>query len=114
MSEILPTSKFDLKMQCIAIARGNVEEATKLYEFFVGDINIPDVTPPSPTAIQQIKDTTGSLFGWIKENRDDIAEAYNFVQSVRKGMPIVNSEVSEAAGMASPLPPIPPSPPVSQ
>ena len=48
MGNIRPTSKFDLKMQCIAIARGNVEEAEKLYSFLAGDINIPDVTRHSP------------------------------------------------------------------
>ena len=43
MANIVPTSKFDLKMQCLAIARGNVEEAERLYKFLAGDINIPDV-----------------------------------------------------------------------
>lgn len=55
MANIRPTSKFDLKMQCIVIARGNVEEAEKLYSFLAGDINIPDVTPPTPSVMQQIK-----------------------------------------------------------
>lgn len=36
MANIVPSSKFDLKMQCIAIARGNVEEAERLYKFLAG------------------------------------------------------------------------------
>lgn len=89
MGNIRPTSKFDLKMQCIAIARGNVEEAEKLYSFLAGDINIPDVTPPTPSIMQQIKDTAGGIFGFVKENQGDFVQAYNFIQSIRNGTPLV-------------------------
>lgn len=108
MANIVPTSKFDLKMQCITIARGNVDEAEKLYKFLAGDINIPDVTPPTPTLMQQIKDTAGSLFGFVKENQGDLLQAYNFMQSMRSGAPIQFSNISEAASVATDLPPLSP------
>lgn len=108
MAQIVPTSKFDLKMQCIAIARGNVDEAEKLYRFLAGDINIPDVTPPTPTLMQQIKDTAGSLFGFVKENQGDLMQAYNLFQSMRNGAPLQSAGVAEAASAAAELPPLSP------
>lgn len=107
MANIVPTSKFDLKMQCIAIARGNVEEAERLYKFLAGDINIPDVTPPAPTIMQQIKDTAGSLFGFVKENQSDFVQAYNFIQSMRNGSPMQSTSISESSPCSS-LPPLSP------
>lgn len=107
MANIVPTSKFDLKMQCIAIARGNVDEAEKLYNFLAGDIAIPDVTPPAPTLMQQIKDTAGGLFGFVKENQGDFIQAYNYIQAIRNGVPIQES-VAGTAGAATELPPLTP------
>lgn len=105
MANIVPTSKFDLKMQCIAIARGNVDEAEKLYNFLAGDIQIPDVTPPAPSIMQQIKDTAGGLFNFVKENQGDFVQAYNFIQSMRSGDPVT---IPDAAPVAPDLPPLTP------
>ena len=108
MANIVPTSKFALKMQCMAIARGDVEEAEKLYKFLAGDMNIPDVTPPAPTLMQQIKETAGGLFGFVKENQGDFVQAYNFIQAIRNGAPV---PVPDAAPVATNLPPLtPPNP----
>lgn len=107
MANIVPTSKFDLKMQCIAIARGNVEEAEKLYNFLAGDITIPDVTPQPPTIMQQIKDTAGGLFGFVKENQGDFIQAYNYIQAIRNGAPI-QASAADVTAPASELPPLTP------
>lgn len=104
MANIVPTSKFDLKMQCIAIARGNVDEAEKLYNFLAGDISIPDVTPPNPSIMQQIKETAGGIFGFVKENQGDFVQAYNFIQAIRNGAPVQIS----AAEVSSPVDELPP------
>lgn len=108
MANIVPTSKFDLKMQCIAIAKGNVEEAEKLYAFLAGDINIPDVTPPVPSVMQQIKDTAGGIFNFVKENQGDFVQAYKFIQAMRSGSPIQATDVAQAAQVATDLPPLTP------
>lgn len=110
MSSIVPTSKFDLKMQCIAIAKGNIDEADRLYEFLAGDLNIPDVTPPAPTLMQQIKETAGSFFGFVKENQGDFVQAYNYIQAIRNGAPLQASGISSGAAQmaqaATDLPPL--------
>lgn len=102
MANIVPTSKFDLKMQCIAIARGNVDEAEKLYNFLAGDIAIPDVTAPAPTIMQQIKETAGGLFGFVKENQGDFIQAYNYIQAIRNGAAIQDAQ----AAVTTELPPL--------
>lgn len=79
-----PTSKFDLKMQCLAIANGNVDEAMKLYAFVADDLQIPDIAVSPPTTLQQVKSIAGNVFGWVKENKEDILGMYDFVQSFRK------------------------------
>lgn len=108
MGQIRPTSKFDLKMQCIAIAHGDVEEAEKLYNFLAGDITIPDITPTPPTLMQQIKENAAGVFNWIKDNRGDLAEAYNYIQAIRRGEPISQTAADAASAAVSDLPPIPP------
>ncbi len=111
MASIVPTSKFDLKMQCIAIACGNVDEADRLYKFLAGDLNIPDVTPPTPTLMQQIKDTAGSFLGFVKENQGDFVQAYNYIQAIRNGSPLQVADLasaSQTAQAATDLPPLTP------
>lgn len=108
MANIVPTSKFDLKMQCIAIARGNVDEAEKLYKFLAGDISIPDITPPTPTVMQQMKDTIGGLFGFVKENQSDFVQAYNYIQAIRNGAPMQAANIANAAQTAQAATELPP------
>ncbi len=108
MANIIPTSKFDLKMQCVAIARGNVDEAEKLYKFLAGDIAIPDTTPPAPTIMQQIKETAGGLFGFVKENQGDFIQAYNYIQAIRNGAPIQDVAGAAQATITPELPPLTP------
>ncbi len=94
-----PTSKFDLKMQCLAIANGNVDEAMKLYDFVADGLDIPDITMPPPTTMQQVKTMASNVFGWVKENKDDIAGIYDLVRNFRKG-----NAVEVAAEMVNELP----------
>lgn len=106
MVNIVPTSKYDLKMQCMAIAKGNLEEAGKLYNFLAKDLNIPDVIHPKPTVMQQIKETAGSLFGFVKDNQNDFVQAYNYIQAIRTGSPIQAANIADAAQSAAELPPL--------
>lgn len=103
MKNIRTTSKLSLKFSCYAICKGDVEKAEQLYDYFAKDMQLPDVDPISPTTFQQVKDTAGTLFGWFKENRDDVVQAFNFVQSLRKGQPIITTP-------SAPIESIPPLP----
>ena len=51
--------------------------------------------------MQQVKNIAGSVFGWVKENKDGLLEAYNVVRSLRNG-----SVVETAAEAVTDLPPL--------
>ena len=79
------SSKMSLKMSCINACKGDVQRAKELYDFLSEGIkSIPDFDIQPPSMVQQIKETVGSVFGWVKENREDIVQAVGFVQSIVK------------------------------
>lgn len=105
MSTIQPTSKASLKMQCLYICKGDIDEAEKLYDYFVRDMpNLPDFDPVPGTWLDNTKDMANGLMGWLGENKDTIAQAYSFIRQViaNKGaLPPITPEAP-----VTPLPPI--------
>lgn len=103
LSMIQPTSKVALKISCLASANGDLDKATKLYDFFVKDMpDLPDFEPQMPTKFQQARDAVGSAMNWFKDNRDEIVQAWDFIQQLRGGAPI-GANAAPPAG----VPPIP-------
>ena len=95
-----PSSKMALKMSCLQTANGDVKKAQELYAFLSeGMETMPDYPIQQPSAMQQLQQTTGKFFGWVKENQGDLMQAWNFIQSMRGGQPIA-------------MPPTPAAPPV--
>ena len=82
LNDIQPTSKTSLKMTCLRIAQGNLKEATALYDFLAADITLPDFDPVKPTFLEQTRDTANGILGWLKENRDTLAEGYDFIKGI--------------------------------
>lgn len=96
-----PTSKYDLKLQCMATARGDIDLAERMYEFLAKDINLPDIAVPPPSRFEQARQFAGSAIEWLRTNKGEIANVYNFIQSVRRGEPIVTM-----ASAAAEVPPV--------
>lgn len=87
---IVPTSKVSLKTSCLMACNNDIDKAAKLYEFFAKDLaSLPDFDVPKPSTFEQIKNVAGDVFGWLDQNQDKIANAYNIIKSVRNGEPIV-------------------------
>lgn len=101
LSRINPTSKLSLKMSCIAIADGDLEKATKMYEFFAADMDLPDTDPVPPTKMQMIKSSVEEVSGLIKNNKDDIMDLVGFV------MGIVGKKAPATSSGAANIPPLP-------
>lgn len=102
---IRPTSKATLKIQCLFACKGDVEESGKLYDYFAKDMpELPDYDPVPPTWMDNTKETVNGLMGWVTENKDTLAQAYNFIQQVvsKRGLPTIG----ETTGMVEPLPDI--------
>jgi hypothetical protein len=100
---IKPTSKSTAKMQCLFACKGNIEEAEKLYDFLTKDMpNLPDFDPVAPSNMQQVKETALGLFGWFKENQDEVLTVVDFIKNMRKG----GGGMPPSAPPSAPLPPI--------
>lgn len=99
LNMIKPTSKAELKRECLYLSNLDVAKAERMYDFLVKDMDIPDVEPASKPFIQNFGDQANSVFGWFRENQDMIGQAVDFIKglvSSRKG----------PVPPASPLPPI--------
>ena len=107
ISAMRPTSKATLKMQCLMVCKGDIDEALKLYDFFAKDMpDLPDFDRPAPTWQQNTADTVNGVMNWLKDNGPSIQQAYQFVQQViqnRGVIPPVTPDIEEAA---EPLPEI--------
>jgi hypothetical protein len=96
---INPASKMSLKMSCLVACNNDIDKAEKLYKFLSDGVEtLPDFDVPQPTIIQQVQDGAGKVFGWVKENREDIMQAWGFIQSMRNG------KVAETVAEIPPIP----------
>lgn len=98
-----PTSKASLKMQCLLTCNGDLEKATKLYDFMIKDMeDLPMFDVQPPTTMQQVKETIGQGMGWLKENQNEIMQGIEWIRSMfgkGGGMP-------PNGATPSPIPPI--------
>lgn len=97
---VKPTSKADLKRQCLYLCNLNVEKAEKMYDFLVkGMDGIPDVEPAQMPFMQRFGEQANGIIGWLRENQDILGQGVDFIKGIisRKGGP---------TPPATPLPPI--------
>ena len=73
IANIRPTSKAALKMQCLYSCNGDIDKATRLYDYLIkGMEDLPIYDPVQPTSMQQFKEGAIQTFGWINQNQDTI------------------------------------------
>lgn len=101
-----PTSKSSLKSFCIMVSKGNIDEAERLYNFYIKDMDdLPMFDPQPPTWADNAKQTVGSFFDFVKENKDGFGQVYdlfrNFMAARGKNLPSMGGETP-----SNPLPPI--------
>ncbi len=107
ISAMRPTSKATLKMQCLMVCKGDIDEAMKLYDYFAKDMpDLPDYDRPTPTWQQNTADTVNGIMGWLKDNGGTIQQAYQFIQQVIANKGVLPAVAADAAEAAEPLPPI--------
>lgn len=100
---IKPTSKSSCKMQCLFSCGGDIDKAERLYDFMTKDMpNLPDFDPVPVSGFQQAKETAVSLFGWLKENQNEVMTAVDFIKNIRGG----GGGIPPATPPSAPLPPI--------
>ena len=103
LDNFVPTSKVQLKRFCFAFHNGDSKKAQEMYDYFAEGLNLPDVDPVPPSMMEKIKNGVMGITGFVKENQDDIVNAYNLIQHIVKNkgaIPLPNATPTE------PLPPI--------
>lgn len=109
---INPTSKASLKTQCLLLGNGDIEQANKLYDYFAKDMpELPPYDAPTPTWIDNTKDSLSSLFSLIGQHKDGLSQGYDIIRSLlnAKGvnLPSLAEDAEETAeAVESDLPPI--------
>ena len=106
MQGIRPTSKASLKMQCLMVCKGDIEESEKLYDYFAKDMpELPDYDPVPQTWQQNTAQTVNGIMAWLKENQGTLAQAYDFIQGIIRNKGAL-PPAGEPSGTVTPLPPI--------
>jgi hypothetical protein len=106
---IRPTSKATLKMQCLMVCKGDIDEANKLYDYFAKDMpELPDYDPVQPTWMDNTKDVANGLINWLGNNKTTLAQAYDIIRGVTGNRlpPLSLGSNTVETPSAEPLPPI--------
>ena len=98
----VPTSKASLLQVAMWYHRGNIDKAQEMVDFYTKNMDLPDFDPVPPTLIQQIRDNATGLFGFIRENQNEIVQGYQFIQGIIKNKGVLPVAAEEATA----LPPI--------
>jgi len=107
ISAMRPTSKATLKMQCLMVCKGDIDEAMKLYDYFAKDMpDLPDYDRPQPTWQQNTAQTVNGIMDWLKANGGTLQQAYQFVQQVIANKGVLPTIAADAEEATEPLPPI--------
>ena len=97
----VPTSKAQLLQVAMWYHKGDVHKAQEMVDFYTKNMSLPDFDPIAPTFMQQLKGSASEIYGWIKDNQEDIVQGYQFIQGIIKNKGAI---IPETTG--SPLPPI--------
>ncbi|MCM1168880.1 MAG: hypothetical protein NC324_02980 [Bacteroides sp.] len=101
------SSKITLKLSCMQACKGDVEEAKKMYDFFSGDMNLPDYPEPRLGAVQKFTQQADALFGWVDQNGEKFLKGFNMIQMLRGRAPIPFQQAAGAAAENA-IPPLNP------
>lgn len=83
LKAVQPTSKATLKMQCLVVCKGDIDEANRLYEYFAKDMPaLPDYDPAPHTWVDSTKDAANGIVGWIGNNKDALVQTYEFIRGM--------------------------------
>lgn len=107
LQAVRPTSRATLKMQCLFACKGDIDEATRLYEYFAKDMpGLPDYDPVPPTWVDNTKDLANGIVSWLGSNKDTLAQGYEILRSITGNRlpPLMGNAAAETT--AEPLAPI--------
>lgn len=102
IQNFVPTSKAQLLQVAMYLNNGDIAKAQEFVDYYAKNLDLPDFDPIQPTFMQQLTSNASGFFAWIKENKDDIVQGYQYVHSIIKN----KGELPLASPDGEPLPPI--------
>ena len=107
---INPTSKMSVSQQCLLIAKGDIDEAKKLRDYFADVMDdLPPVDMPEPTVMDKTKNTLNGILSWGGEHQQGLMQLYEMIRAMtgnRLPPLTIPGMAAEAEVAAAPLPPI--------
>lgn len=106
---INPTSKMSVSQQCLLIAKGDIDEAKKLRDYFADVMtDLPVVDQPDPTWVDNTKNVLNGILSWSGEHQQGLLQIYEIVRGMTGNRlpPLVFSGLPAESEAAAPLPPI--------
>ena len=107
---IQPTSKMSISQQCLLIAKGDIDEAKKLRDYFADVMDdLPPVDMPEPTVMDKTKNTLNGILSWSGEHQQGLMQLYEMIRAMTGNRlpPLTIPGMSaEAEAAPTPLPPI--------
>lgn len=106
---INPTSKMSISQQCLLIAKGDIEEAKKLRDYFADVIDgLPVIDQPDPTWVDNTKNVLNGIISWGGEHQQGLLQIYEIVRGMTGNRlpPLTLTGMAETETPAVPLPPI--------
>ena len=106
---IQPTSKMSISQQCLLIAKGDIDEAKKLRDYF-SDVmeDLPVVDQPAPTWMDSTKNTLNGLLSWSGEHQNGLLQLYEIIRGMTGGKlpPLTLPGMTPEVPPAAPIPDI--------
>ena len=107
---INPTSKMSVSQQCLLIAKGDIDEAKKLRDYFADVMDdLPPVDMPEPTVMDKTKNTLNGILSWGGEHQQGLLQFYEIIRNMTGGKlpPLtLTGMTAEPVEAAAPLPEI--------
>lgn len=76
------TSKRALLDSAMLMCEGDIDEASKLFDLYNERLQLPEEDAIQPSIFSQIKDNAVGLFGWLKENREDVIGVVDVIKNI--------------------------------
>ena len=103
IGELRPTSKASMKQICLLAADGDLDKASKLYDYMIkGMEDLPMFDIPRPSTIEQVKNGISDTWQWFTQNEDQVMGIVDMIKGVMNkgggngGVPTATTAATQA------------------
>ena len=82
ISRLKVTSKIALKLSRLEVCDNDIKAADELYNYIAQGLDLPDIDPPTPSRIEQIKRGADDIISWLGSHKDDLMQGYALIKGL--------------------------------